>query len=280
MSIEKVSTILKMADKANTSVLAFNCVDYNTVKCVISVAEELDKPVICMLYPDHAHSFHWTEPAVFSCMVRALAKYVTTPVGIHLDHCSDFDYIVAAIRAGFDSVMYDGSNLPIEENIVNTRKVVKIAHSLGAEVEAELGVVGFTSTVSNQSNTDMFTKPEVAKEFCEKSGCDSIAIAIGNAHGFYSETPQLDLERLKAINAATDVPLVLHGGSGIPDNQLEIAFREGINKFNVATEYLWIYSETIKEHARNESGKLDDLPGAVQKKLSEYLREKFQLCKM
>jgi len=280
MSIEKVSTILKMADKENTSVLAFNCVDYNTVKCAISVAEELNKPVICMLYPNHVRTYHWTEPAVFAGMVKTLAKKANIPVGVHLDHCSDIEYIIAAIRDGFDSVMYDGSMLPVEENITNTREVVKIAHSLGADVEAELGIVGFANTITDQSNQDMYTKPEVVEAFCEQSGCDSVAIAIGSAHGFYTETPHLDFDRLKAINAVTDVPLVLHGGSGIPEDQLERAFREGINKFNLGTEYLWLYYETVKEQSKVEGSRLHDLQNAVQEKLTEYLRKKMVLCKM
>ena len=113
MSVEKVSTILKMADEANTTAIAFNCTDYNTIVSVVKVAEELSKPVICMLYPEHAYLKHWTTPKIFVETVRDVAKNVKVPVGIHLDHCSDFDYIVAAMRCGFDSVMYDGSMLPV-----------------------------------------------------------------------------------------------------------------------------------------------------------------------
>ena len=124
--------------------------------------------------------------------------------------------------------MYDGSMLSVEENIKNTREVAKAAHALGADVEAELGRVGFANTVTDQSDEDLYTKAEVAASFCEQSNCNSVAVAVGTAHGFYKETPKLDIQRLKSINAATDVPLVMHGGSGVPDEQLEIAFREGI----------------------------------------------------
>lgn len=247
MSVEKVGTILKMADEANTTAIAFNCTDYNTIVSVVKVAEELSKPVICMLYPEHAYLKHWTTPKIFVETVRDVAKNVKVPVGIHLDHCSDFDYIVAAMRCGFDSVMYDGSMLPVEENIKNTAEIVKVAKAFGADVEAELGRVGFASTVADQNDTDKYTKPEVAAAFCEQSGCSSVAVAIGSAHGFYKETPKLDIERLKKINAATDVPLVLHGGSGIPNDQLEVAFREGINKFNVGTEFFYLYYQTMKK---------------------------------
>ena len=280
MGLEKVSDILKAADKANTSALAFNCVDYNMIQPVVQVAEELNKPVIIMLYPEHAQDKHWTSPAVFAQTVFAAAKNVRVPIGMHLDHCSDYNYILSAIKEGFDSVMYDGSMLPVEENIVNTREVVRAAHALGANVEAELGRVGFADTVSDQSDEDMYTKPEVAAAFCEQSGCDSVAVAVGTAHGFYKETPKLDIQRLKAINAATDVPLVMHGGSGVPADQLEVAFREGINKFNVGTEFFYLYYQTIRQFCEAGHPDFFDLPLLVQEKLCEYLRDKMLLSKM
>ena len=279
MSVEKVSTILKMADEANTTAIAFNCTDYNTIVSVVKVAEELSKPVICMLYPEHAYLKHWTTPKIFVEKVRDVAKNVKVPVGIHLDHCSDFDYIVAAMRCGFDSIMYDGSMLPVEENIKNTAEIVKVAKAFGADVEAELGRVGFASTVADQNDTDKYTKPEVAAAFCEQSGCSSVAVAIGSAHGFYKETPKLDIERLKKINAATDVPLVLHGGSGIPNDQLEVAFREGINKFNVGTEFFYLYYQTMKKFCEAGHPDFFDLPLEVQNALENYLRQKMQLSK-
>lgn len=279
MSVEKVGTILKMADETNTTAIAFNCTDYNTIVSVVKVAEELSKPVICMLYPEHAYLKHWTTPKIFVETVRDVAKNVKVPVGIHLDHCSDFDYIVAAMRCGFDSVMYDGSMLPVEENIKNTAEIVKVAKAFGADVEAELGRVGFASTVADQNDTDKYTKPEVAAAFCEQSGCSSVAVAIGSAHGFYKETPKLDIERLKKINAATDVPLVLHGGSGIPNDQLEVAFREGINKFNVGTEFFYLYYQTMKKFCEAGHPDFFDLPLEVQNALENYLRQKMQLSK-
>ena len=279
MSVEKVSTILKMADEANTTAIAFNCTDYNTIVSVVKVAEELSKPVICMLYPEHAYLKHWTTPKIFVETVRDVANNVKVPVGIHLDHCSDFDYIVAAMRCGFDSIMYDGSMLPVEENIKNTAEIVKVAKAFGADVEAELGRVGFASTVADQNDTDKYTKPEVAAAFCEQSGCSSVAVAIGSAHGFYKETPKLDIERLKKINAATDVPLVLHGGSGIPNDQLEVAFREGINKFNVGTEFFYLYYQTMKKFCEAGHPDFFDLPLEVQNALENYLRQKMQLSK-
>ncbi|MFH1879980.1 MAG: class II fructose-bisphosphate aldolase [Bacillota bacterium] len=280
MAIEKASTILKMADVAKTSVLAFNCTDFSTIKCVVEVAEELRKPVICMLYPEHAADKYWTNPYIFAETVKSLSKDVKVPVGIHLDHCTNFDYIVAAIRDGFDSVMFDGSMLPVEENIKKTREVVRVAKALGAAVEAELGRVGFADNMRDQADEDLYTKPEVAAKFCEESGCSSVAVAIGSAHGFYKEIPKLDIGRLKAINAATDIPLVLHGGSGIPGDQLDIVFREGINKFNVGTEYFYLYYQTMQKYCAEGRPDFFDLQLVVQDALRDYLRQKMLLCKM
>lgn len=276
MALIKVSEIEKMADQANTSVIAFNCLDYSTLRSVITVAEELQTPVICMLYPEHATKYHWITPRAFAGMVKEEAEKVSVPVGLHLDHCSDFNYILQAIKAGFPSVMYDGSMLPLEENIKNTKEISKAAHAFGADVEAELGHVGFAENTGDQNDLDLFTKPEVAACFCEETQCDALAVAIGSAHGFYKETPKLDIERLKEINAAVETPLVLHGGSGIPADQLEMAFKEGINKFNVGTEFLWLLYESMKKY-RGED--MHGMANEVQSILMDYLRNKLLLSK-
>ena len=281
MAFVKVSEVLRLADEKNTSAIAFNCVDFNTVHSVISVAEELQKPVIVMLYPGHCIDNNWTTPQAFAPMVKAEAEKVKVPVALHLDHSSDFEYIKGAIDAGFLSVMYDGSTLPAEENAKNTKLVADYAHAHGAEVEAELGCVGFAANESDQSNEDMYTKPETAKQFCDMTGCDSVAVAIGSAHGYYSKTPKLDLDRLKAINEATDTPLVLHGGSGIPNDQLEKAFKLGINKVNVGTEFLGVYFKTVCKYAAQFGGDdkhiILDMAIPVQEALKAYLREKMTL---
>ncbi len=281
MALVKVSEILRRADEANTSAIAFNCTDYNMSYSVVAVAEELKKPVIIMLYPEHSHLNNCTQLAGFAGMIRELAEQVETPIGLHLDHSSDYNYIMKAIRAGFPSVMIDGSMLSLEENILITKKVVETAKNFGCDVEAELGRVGFAAN-SDQDNLDMYTRADVAAKFCKETGVDSVAVAIGSAHGVYIETPKLDLKRLDEINSATDIPLVLHGGSGIPAEQLEIAFTKGINKFNVGTEFFQLYYDSIKEYCEEckEKGNVFDMPKYVQNKLMNYLREKMKLCKM
>lgn len=281
MALEKVSTILKMADEANTSAIAFDCLDYNMIYSVITVAEELQKPVIVMMYPEHAYLNNAASPAAFAGIVKDLASKVKVPIGLHLDHSSDYNYIMNAIKGGFTSVMIDGSMLPVEENIRITKKVVETAHIFGADVEAELGHVGFAHNKGDQDNRDMYTRPEVASEFCKETNVDFLAVAIGSAHGVYLETPKLDIDRLKEINAATDVPLVLHGGSGIPEDQLDMAFKNGINKFNVGTEFFQLYYDSIKEYCEKygSKGNVFDMPKYVQEKLMAYLRVKMQLSK-
>ncbi len=281
MAFEKVSTILKMADEAGTSALAFNCIDYNTAYSVVTAAEEVNKPAIVMLYPEHNHLNNAANLSEFTGMVKELAENVRVPIGLHLDHSNDFDFILHAIKCGFTSVMYDGSMLPVEENIANSKKVVEVARVFGVDVEAELGRVGFAAN-KDQDNLDMYTKPDVAAKFCAETGVTSVAVAIGSAHGVYHEEPKLDLERLKEINSATDAFLVLHGGSGIPNDQLDIAFKDGINKFNVGTEFFQLEYDTIKEFCaqKGEKGNVFDMPKYVQQKLIEYLCVKLQLCKM
>lgn len=281
MALVKVSEILRMADEANTSAIAFNCTDYNMAYSVVTVAEELKKPVIIMLYPEHSYFNNCAQLAGFAKIVWELAEQVETPIGLHLDHSSDYNYIMKAIKAGFKSVMIDGSMLSVEENIAMTKKVVETARIFDCNVEAELGRVGFAVN-SDQDNLDMYTSADVAARFCKETGVDSVAVAIGSAHGVYKETPKLDLKRLDEINAATNVPLVLHGGSGIPADQLEIAFTKGINKFNVGTEFFQLYYDSIKEYCEEfkEEGNVFDMPKYVQNKLMNYLREKMKLSKM
>lgn len=283
MALERVSKILKMADEAKTSVIAFNCINYDMAYSVVTVAEELQKPVIIMLYPEHNYGFNNADVRGFAETVKSLASRVKVPVGLHLDHSSDFDYIMKAIREGFTSVMFDGSMLPVEENIRLSKKVVEVARNFDVDVEAELGRVGFAKD-SDEDNLDLYTKPEVAAEFCKETGVTSVAVAIGSAHGVYLETPKLDIERLEEINRATETPLVLHGGSGIPNDQLEVAFTKGINKFNVGTEFFQLYYDTVFEYMQaHESERnvnlLFDMSKYVQDKLMAYLREKMKLSK-
>ncbi|GMQ56183.1 class II fructose-1,6-bisphosphate aldolase [Vallitalea sediminicola] len=283
MSLERVSNILRMADEVNTAVISLICIDYNTVYSAITVAEELQKPIIIMLLPEHNEKNNVSGVAGFVAMVKELAEKVKIPIGLHLDHSSDYEYILKAIKYGFTSVMIDGSMYPLEKNISISKKVAETAHILGADVEAELGHVGLAHE-GDGNRGDLYTDPKIADRFCNETGVDYLTVAIGSAHGVYLETPKLDIKRLEEINVLTDKPLVLHGGSGIPHEQLEVAFTKGINKFNVGTEYLECYYEAINKYVDHMKGndkdlKILDMPNYIQEELMEYLRRKMELSK-
>lgn len=281
--LEKVSTILNMADECDTAAIAFICSDYNMAYSVVKTAEKTNTPAIVMLLPEHAEKNNTANVSGFAQMVKEMAADVKVPIGLHLDHSYGYEAVIQSIRQGFGSVMIDASAHELDENIHITRKVVETAHILGADVEAEIGHVGLAQDCDG-NKSDYYTKPEAAELFCRETGCDSLTIAIGNAHGVYVETPHLDIARLEEINAATKVPLVLHGGSGIPHDQLEIAFTKGINKFNVGTEFLGVYYNAVAEYVKimehNDNPlKMLDLPMFAQEKLCTYLEEKMKLSK-
>lgn len=280
---EKVSNILKMADESNTSVISFICMDYTMARTVVCAAEATNTPALVMLFPEHVTIQKTCNLSGYAAMVKELASEVKVPIGLHLDHDYTYDAIIGAVNKGFESVMIDGSMNDLDTNIAITRKVVKKAHALGAFVEGEIGHVGVAADADNDKQ-DLYTKADAAEKFCRESGIDSLAISIGNAHGVYKETPHLDIARLEEIKAAVSVPLVLHGGSGIPDDQLKVAFSKGIRKFNLGTEYLGKYYDAVAEFtAKNGENpdpvKIINMPEFVQSRLQPYVENRLKtLC--
>lgn len=281
---ERVENILKMADESNTSVIAFICMDDIMARSVVCAARETNTPAIIMLYPEHATIQKTTDFGGFAASVKEMAGKVGVPIGLHADHDYTYDAIMTTIRCGFSSVMMDGSMNDLETNIAVTRKVADKAHELGAIVEGEIGHVGIAANSDNH-NEDLYTKADAAEKFCRESGIDSLAISIGNAHGVYTNTPHLDIERLEEIHAAVKVPLVLHGGSGIPDEQLLTAFSKGIRKFNLGTEFIGKYYDAVADFIReNENNtdavKLIHMPEYVRGQLVPYLKSRMNaLCR-
>ena len=276
MAFEKVSAILKDADAKRTAVLAYDCFNFESIAWLVEAGEELGIPVIVMLYPGLMESI----PAhVFAAITKAMAKKVKIPVGLHLDHCDSYETILGTIRDGFTSVMIDGSKLEYAENVRVTCEIVKAAHALGIDVEAELGKVGTAANKGDFKNEDLYTTAAQAVDFVAKTKVDSLAIAIGSAHGWYVETPKLSMPRLKEINSAIDTPLVLHGGTGIPEDQLKESFGLGINKLNVGTEYFAIFYSTIKDYQQLKDKKesFAALQSYQKKVIKEYLRNKLLL---
>ncbi len=272
---------MKKADEAKTAVLAFITYDFNTVNTVVNVAEELNIPVIVMFHPAYESEYRASTVEAFSGLAISEAERVKTPVALHLDHCSDFSYIKRAINVGFTSVMYDGSMYDFERNLRETKEVVDYAHARNVDVEAELGPIFEGADTEAIDNIEEYTQPEAAGLFCRETGCDSLAIAIGNAHGYYRKSPNLHFDVLERINDATDAFLVLHGGSGISNESLRRAFSKGINKLNIGIEFLNTYfKETVNYSNRfsdDHNHIISDHSSYVQKALTDYLRVKMRL---
>ncbi len=280
---EKVGNLLKLARERNTAVIGFICMDHIMARTVVYAAQAANTPAIVMLYPEHATIQHSTGFQEYATMVKELANEVSVPIGVHCDHDFTCNAILHTIDSGFDSVMMDASMHDLDTNIALTREVVLQAHPLGVCVEGEIGHVGSAGNADNDK-ADLFTQPDAAARFCRETGVDSLAVSIGNAHGEYQQTPHLDLDRLRQIREATDIPLVLHGGSGIPDDQLLAAFSQGINKFNLGTDYLRRYfdavSDFVMENAANpDPVKIINLPAFVQSRLQPYVENRLKtLC--
>ncbi|MBR3805296.1 MAG: class II fructose-bisphosphate aldolase [Clostridia bacterium] len=227
-----LNDVLKKAQEGGYAAGLFNTTDTDMLEGVIAAAEELNSPVVIgtaeILLP-------YGELQLIGPALIAAAKRAKVPVVVHYDHGLTFDRCMEALKLGFSSVMFDGSTKDYETNLAETREIVKIAHSFGATVEGEIGHVG-NADVGDEDLTDMYTTPEEAVEYIKATGVDALAVAIGSAHGVYKKKPMLNIERLKEIRKATDTPLVLHGGSGLSDDDFRNTIREGIDKVNIFTD--------------------------------------------
>ena len=282
MSLVLAKDLIEEAKRKNTAVLSFVCIDYNEVRAVIDACEQTGKPAICMLLPEYVTNYGIMDFAAFAGMVKAMAGQTRARVALHLDHSYDEAEAKFAIDCGFTSIMFDASRDDLDTNIRRTRAMVEYAHARGVAVESELGSVGLAKN-NDAERTDLFTKPETVEKFCAETGVDSLAIAIGNAHGDYPLPPNLDLKRLDEINAVTDTALVLHGGSGIPDAQLEEAFRRGINKFNYGTDIKRRYTQAIWDYAAAhqtfQSTDVLGLPIPARRNMTELIVKKMGLSR-
>ncbi len=227
------------AQKRGYAVGAFNFENMEMVKAIIGAAEELNAPVMLQTTPG---TIKYGTLETFAAIVKAEAKKASVPVCLHLDHGSSFDLAVQAIKAGYTSVMIDGSKLVFEENVKVSKKVADVAKAVNIPCEAELGKVGGKED-DHEAVGDTNTDPKEAKEFVERTGITSLAVAIGTAHGFYVGTPVLDKERLSQIREVVDIPLVLHGASGLKDEEVRDCVKRGICKVNFATELRKAYTD-------------------------------------
>ena len=269
--------LLLDAQKKNYAVGAFNINNMEIIQAIIGAAEELNSPVILQASQG---GIKYAGIEYIAALGKAAAQKAKVPVALHLDHGTDFDQIVLCLRNGFTSVMIDGSKYPFEENVAITKKVVEIAHAVGVSVEAELGKIGGTEddiTVDERDAT--MTDPEEARRFVEETGVDSLAIAIGTAHGVYKGEPKLDFERLKAIREVVEVPLVLHGSSGVPSESLEKAIALGICKVNIDTDIRAAFARGVKEFVAENPDEIDPrkILGPAREAMKEVIKDKIKI---
>ncbi|WP_082759892.1 class II fructose-bisphosphate aldolase [Abyssisolibacter fermentans] len=237
--------MFKVAMQNKFGIAQPNAWDLHSLRAIIRACDEKNAPAIIGLAEVH---FNYINLKEFATLVKMYANEVDVPIALHLDHGSTYEGIVNAIHAGFTSVMIDASSKPYEENVKMTKEIVKIAHTCGVTVEAELGHVGMGDNYKNVG--DEFTSPEQAKDFIEKTKVDSLAVAIGTAHGEYKGTPKIDFDRLVEIRKKVDVPLVLHGGSGTGDETINKCIKSGISKVNICTDLMKAASKKTKESGK------------------------------
>ncbi len=265
--------MLLHAHENNYAVMAINCVNMEQARAIIMAAEEECAPVILNVSPRQMKT-HAT-PEVLAPMVRGLAETVKVPVALNLDHGQEYDDVVRVIKAGFSSVMIDASAFDYEENVRRTKLIASIAHESGVSVEAELGHVG-TAVEGDNGKLDLYTNPEQAKDFVERTGADCLAVAIGTAHGSYPKNmiPKLDFDRLKELKDILQMPLVLHGGSGAGEENIRKAVELGINKINVCTD-LFKYGRQAMVDAAKENPNIDymDFQIAGEKAMKQFIKD-------
>lgn len=239
--MKKLSELLTDYHRDGKCIVGFNFNDIWDGQAICTVAEKQQQPILLMAYTKVIEALGL---GLTVSMVEGLRKRVSVPVYLHLDHCDDIELCLRAVDAGFDSVMYDGSALSLEENIAGTKKVVDYAHAKGVVVEAEIGKIrgrGFSE------NDDYLAAVEDVKQLAEQSGVDMVAVGIGTAHGYYEGEPEIHFGRLKEINDAVTVPLVLHGGTGISADDIRRSITMGITKINVGTAIHTTYMQTLAQ---------------------------------
>lgn len=268
--------ILQHARKNNYAVCAFNVENMEMVQAVVSAAEETDSPVIIQT---SANTVKYAHMDYYSAMVQAALKHATVPVALHLDHGDSRDLAIQAIRAGYTSVMIDASKQPFEDNVMQTKNVVDVCKPIGVSVEAELGNVGGKAG-DEEYGAAGYTKPGEAKEFVEKTGTTSLAVAIGTVHGVYKGEPNLDLELLAELRNTVDVPLVLHGASGLSERDIKRCVETGISKINYATELRIAFTEAVKEYFTMEENFVDPkkFTGYARDVVKQVAMEKMKMC--
>lgn len=273
MALVSILDELKRAQAGHYGIPCFDLFDMTATEGTFLAIEEQRAPTIIAIYSGMIDS---PGADMFAASIRTMAGHTSVPVSLILDHGASFEQCIKALRYGFSDVMYDGSSLPVEENIATTAMVVRAAHAVGASVEAELGHVGQGSDYEGFGAQRLgFTDPALVERFVAETGVDFLAIAIGTAHGVYKGTPCLDLDLLAEIRRRVDIPLVMHGGSGLSDEQFRSAIATGISKINVATELMMTAGAKMVEAAKADGasyfGILDAARQAYRERTAYYM---------
>lgn len=275
--LSKTIDILLDAEKHNYAVAAFSVYNWETVNAAIKAAEKVQSPVILALAERY---LDYMDIEVFAEMARITATKTRMPVSLHMDHAYKSESIIRAIKAGFSSVMFDGSHLSFEMNVQKTREIVELAHAAGVSVEAELGSIARGENSDEEAGEDILTDPKMAGIFVEQTKADFLAPAIGTVHGMYASKPQIDIDRLAEIQQQTSKPLVLHGGSDTPEDRILATISRGIRKININTEISMAAVMYIKEALKihSDTGKVPHLSGlneemqaAMRKVMEKYM---------
>ena len=249
--LANLNDVLKIAQKRDIAIGSFNTPTLENMTAVLDTAEKYGVPVILM----HAQLHEEVVPMKrIGPVMLELARRAAIPVCVHLDHCEELDYLYRALELGFTSVMFDGSLLPYEENVEKTRTAVEKAKLYGANVEAEIGILGGREAGSSKSEMkaeDLYTDPYLAQQFVKETGIDALAASFGTAHGFYKQKPVLDFERIQKISNLVRIPLVMHGGSGVSPEDYRKAIARGIRKVNYYSYMAKAGAEGAKEYLKD-----------------------------
>ena len=277
MALVTTKEMLLDAQKNGYAVGAFNVENMEMVMAVVSAAEETKSPVIMQTTPS---TVKYADFDYFYANAKVAAEKASVPVAIHLDHGNSFDLAMKAYRTGYTSIMIDGSHSSFEENIALTKSVVDVCKNGNVPVEAELGKVGGKEDDLDGGDGG-YTDPSEAKEFVEKTGVDSLAVAIGTAHGVYKGEPKLDLDRLSEIREVVDIPLVLHGTSGVPDEVVTECVNRGICKVNYATDLRIAFTKGVKKVLEENPDTIDPKKYNSQgrEEVKEYVKSKMIVVK-
>lgn len=246
--IVTLKSILEIAEANNIAIGAFNVCELEGLQAVLEAAEQLNRPVIVQFAPVHSQ---YISLDTMGPIIVMLAEKATVPVCVHLDHCDDYDMIRKALDTGFSSIMFDGSAMPFEKNCAYTKMAVELADGYGASVEAEIGSMNSEDGVASDT---CFTDPDQAKAFVEATRVDALACSFGTVHGLYTAKPNLDFDRIAAIKKAIGLPIVMHGGSGISDEDFRKSIRLGVRKINYYTYRAKLGGEYVKQKCNETEG--------------------------